>query len=520
MPDAPRELQQQCEQLRKWLGGAGDGRPPRDRMREAVNDFRQTGQFASLADARLACFGAVEHFLETQKPLIEEREAFPRLLNEVDRFSREPRAYRRCYRGLLHSYFSYDPGLNRDEEGARNWRRLQEYLGARVQNIHVDGMQPEWVSAIQDHRNLVSDNPVERYGADMLRGDNTAFEEARVKLEIDSDSWVLRQLVLAQVKASTNQTDPIFKQHLVPLLEILDEYPLQKDEGLALLLDRYVAMQSRPEHASLRDASIAAWGRPWMTINDVRWQRVRPEARSMVHGWLNLKLIQQFFDVLSEDHNTDQRRVRFWEKYHGQIEEIYFALGRSAKYSRSADVRQLKKNMGSHLLWLRGGGSANNAFIMRVGRYLIVEFGLSGNACFIFDADNLPFHLSGELAADSTALKHVSHRHRLLHVDRAYETWEDDFQQTLSNLGIRPGVSAPNPRRPTGRPVESVPFSLDAVIVLARRHGFSVQDLRRSGGRLWVVGPEKEGVVAQQLLAWKFKWASRRRAWYRADATR
>lgn len=535
-PEVPKALVQEVEQLRRLLGDAGAARPAKDRMREAVLAFRQTGQLSNLGHARLACFGCIERFTPTQPPLIEEPEAFPALLNETDRFANEPRAFRRCYRGLLHGYFKYEQDrVSASSAGGQNWRRLQEYLDARLGHIRADGTEPEWVTAIDEHRNLVTQDPVARYGAALLRGNTQDFQSARNRLEIDADSWVLRKVVLAQVRAAVAQGDEQFRQFVDGLLELLAEHPLQRDEGLGLLLDRYAAMSSRPEHAGLRDSTIEAWGSPWMQRHDAAWQRVKPEARAMVHGWLNLKLIQQFFDVLAEDRHTDQRRVQFWKKYHQQIDEIYFALGPTAANARSSDIRQLRKNMGPHLLWLRGGGSDNNAFIMRIGGYVIVEFGLSGNACFIFRSDDLPFQLRGELAGDRTELKHDSRKERLEHRDLSYETWENKFESALGRLGIRQqgrrerayrfgpaqthqatdDLRVSEPRRvQTPEPVWR-PYSRQALRELAEVHGLQTKDMTQVGGRLWVFKAPKTGAIAEQLTAWNFRWANAKNGWYR-----
>lgn len=538
LPAVPKALNDEIERLKRLLGDAGSDRPPNDRMKEAVATFRRTGELTNLGQARLTCFGCIERFAPSQPLLIEDAEAFPILLTEVDKYSREPRAFRRCYRGLLDSYFQYEQDkVPPSSAGGENWHRLQAYLEARLGNIRGDGTEPDWVAAIDEHRNLVGKDPVARYGAALLRGNTLDFESVTSRLTIDADSWVLRKVVLAQVRAAIGQSDEQFRQFVDGLLTLLGEHPLQRDEGLGLVLDRYAAMHSRPEHVRLRDAAIDAWGSPWMTTRDAAWQRVKPESRAMVHGWLNLKLIQQFFDVLSEDRHTDQRRVRFWKKYHQQIDEIYFALGPTAANSRSADIRQLRKDMGPHLLWLRGGGADNNAFIMRIADYVIVEFGLSGNACFIFRSDDLPFQLRGELAGDRTELKHDSRKERLLHMDGGYEKWEGKFESTLGRLGIRPQAHAraqrvyeppqvrvPEPtqreqtserrRAETTKPTQR-PYSRQALRELSEAHGLQIKDMTQVGGRLWVFKAPKSGAIADQLTAWDFRWANAKNGWYR-----
>ena len=544
MPDVPSQLPQQIAHLRVWLRGAGSGRPPRDRMREAVAAFRQSGQLASLADARLTCFGAVERFVETQPALIEEGQDFPRLLDEVERFADEPRAYRRCYRGLLHTYFVYDPDSQQETRfGRRNWEKLRDYLEARIRSVRADGSQPEWVPAIEEHRNLLGKDPVSRYGESALQGDSSAFNDARTRLEIDEDSWLVRRLVLAQVRAAVEARDEEFRRHVDPLVSLLQEFPLQRDEGLALLLDRYAEIASHPEQAALRDSSIGAWGNPSLVMNDARWSRVQPATRTMVRNWLNLDLIRQFFSVLAEDRSTDKRRVRFWEKYHTQVDEIYFGLGPNAARSRSADMRHLREKIGSHLLGLvRPGSAANNAFIMKMGDYYVVEFGVSGNACFVFRASRLPFALRGDVSADSSGLKHPEHLHRLLHVDRTFDKWEDEFERTLERLGIKASSTGvpPRARKPalapraelrrtesttTHRPETGLraargapqPFSWVELRRFVTANGLRIEDLTNRGGRLWVMGALQYGPLADTLEEWGFHWAASRGAWYRVE---
>lgn len=520
LPDAPKQLAKECEQLKTWLGGSGGGRPPRDRMHEAVTAFRQTGRLETLGEARLICFGTVERFTAAQPALIEDQGAFPRLLTEVDRFSDDPRAFRRCYRGLLHGYFVYDAAAG-GRDGRRNWQQLRDYLCGRLDSIRAEGTQPEWVGIMLAHRNLVSEDPVTRYGASMLRGHSTEFEGVRSKLEIDSNSWVIRQLVLAQVKAATQQSDEQFKPFVRGLLEMLEGYPLQKDDGLAMLLERYASLSNVVEHVDLRDCSVGAWGNPSLAMNEPRWSRVKPATRTMVRNWLNLNLIRQFFSVLAEDRNTDQRRVRFWENYHTLIDDIYFAFGPRSAQSRLADIRKLREQMGNRLLTLiRPGKPTNNAFIMRMGAYLVVEFGVTGNACQVFRADQLPFALAGEVAGDGTGLKHPSRSHWLPHRDSGSDTWEDEFRRVLAGLGIRPS------RDEHERGEEAVghaglrvahEFSWVALRRFADAHGLTIEDLTRRGGRLWVSGASapEHGPLTNQLVGWGFRWANHRAAWYR-----
>jgi hypothetical protein len=524
IPVDTRRLDKEAVRLSERLGGAGEAPPPRDRVREAVVEFRATRELSTFWQARLICHGVIEEFPDVPRPLIEDDKWFLHLLAEVDDLHTEPRAFRRCYRGLLRAYFAFDPDATPSGgAGAASHRRLRSYLKARLGSTRVDGTQCKWVDVLYAHRNLLTEDPVTRYGPAILSGDSSEFDDAREGLEIGPNSWIMRRLVLAQVRAAVGLSDEEFVGHVDPLLSVLRMYPLLQGEGLAALLDRYQRVPGTQEHSGLRDRSVEAWGNPGLAMNDSRWGRVQPATRTMVRNWLNLNLIRQFFSVLAEDRNTDQRRVRFWEKYHALIDDIYFAFGPRAAQSRLADIRKLREQMGNRLLTLiRPGKPTNNAFIMRMGAYLVVEFGVTGNACQVFRADQLPFVLAGEVAGDGTGLKHPSRSQWLPHRDSGSDTWEDEFRRVLAGLGIRPS------RDEHERGEEAVghaglrvahEFSWVALRRFADAHGLTIEDLTRRGGRLWVSGASapEHGPLTNQLVGWGFRWANHRAAWYRVE---
>lgn len=533
-----RSLDREIGYLSRHLGAVGDSRPPRDRVREAVAEFRATRQLRSAWLAKMVCHGLTESFPESPRPLIEDDKWFLHTLAGVDDFHAEPRAFRRCYRGLLRCYFAYDVDLHAPESpGAVSHRRLRNYLRERLGSVRVEGTQCRWVDVISEHRNLLTEDPVSRYGAALLREESSEFDEVCAALEIGDASWIMRRLVLAQVQAAAARPDREFEGYVNPLLKALWRNELLKNEGLALLLERFRRTEHVREHVGLRDASIEAWGNPSLESNAAKWGRVSAPTRLMVRDWLNLDLIRHFFSLLAEDRNTDKRRIQFWEKYYKQIDQIYVALGPRSSRDRSKDMKGLREKLGSRLLTLtHQGAAANNAFIMCMGDRVIVEFGMTGNACFVFKRDRVPFRLSGSVAGDGSGLKYEVHEHRLLHVDRSYETWEQQFEATLRGLGIGRGTAPPMPtqtgidrpaaldrsppvasiRATVGKPREaSKQYSRQLLRTLVDAHGLQVKDMTQVGGRLWVFKAPKTGAIADQLTAWDFRWANAKNGWYR-----
>jgi hypothetical protein len=518
----PASLQAELRRLESCLRRAGGGPPQDDRLRAAISYFRQTGEIPSLTFARAVCFGVAAKF-GNNPPIIEDLTLFPKVLGAADQYSSDPRKFRRCYRGLVHSYFAYDGEGVDATEGRNNWVSLRDFLYRRRKSIVLRGVAPDWVRAVEDHANLFTDTPVDRYGKALLDGDNTAINQLKSDLEVNDKSWLIRRLVMSQVKAAVEETDSYFAARVSDLLDLLAENPLVEDEALILLLNRYTAMSSPTAHANLRDRSVERWGNPWLERNTPKWSRVNASARSLVTGWLKRDLISQFFELLSEDGRTDTRRVKFWDKYHESIDDMYFALGKVTYGSRNADIQALRAKMGERLLTLSGSAnSAKNAFVMLIGSVAVVEFGSKGNACYVFNRDKLPFPLTGALRGDSSDLRHDSHERRLLHMDGS-ERWETKFAAALSQFGIRPAVAGVKSASLTSADTRNnVPrnvgaaFDPELVKKFCRREGIEVIDHLPKGGNFWVLHEEQGGAVATQLMSWGFKFKDKLSsgAWY------
>jgi hypothetical protein len=218
---------------------------------------------------------------------------------------------------------------------------------------------------------------------------------------------------------------------------------------------------------------------------------------------------------------TDKRRVEFWLRYHNCIGDMYFALGPKALASKSQDMVLLRNKMaGLRLALTSGGGSHNNAFVMKMGRYLVVEFSVKGNACFIFESETAPFALRGSIAGDATGLRHESRLHRLLHIDSPDLPWERKFDGALKSCGITPDR--------TERSTASRPISAESPIATADRKnrveiaaylnqkGLLWKDNTLNGGNISITHTRVSGAVADQLREWGFQY-SQRGFWYRAE---
>lgn len=555
------EITAQVRSLRALVAGAGAaaGSAP-DRVRAAVADFRETGKLPDSRAARLVCWGTTVTG-PAQAALMEDSERFPYLLGKVDGFRSSPRPFRRCWRGLLDGYLRYDPD-DGVVAGRSNWGMLREYLNDNLPLLERGDQPPEWLSIIDEHANILTQDPCGRYGAGLLEGTEDTLEPLRRELSAGDSSWFGRRVFEAQIQAAVNFNDGRFRDTLPRILHLIETHPLLADQALARVLDRYAAVIPPEVEPALRDASVSRWGNPWLGWNDKQWTLVHDNTRQMVSSWLKLRFIETFFGLLSEDKANDQRRIEFWKKQVDRISDMYFALGDAAFTDPRPDFRAMRKEMKGRLLKLEnGGGAQNNAFIMQIGRHVFVEFGEKGNAMFAFDSGSLPFDLSRQyVSGNRTALKHPSHVARVIHMDSTGERWERKIEREMARLGSpapttrpasrttaavqgnatsqlrsdapkfgmastppgsSPKVVSRSPAAPSPFLRSSGPAAFNAPpkssnadpLSYLRAEGIRHHDLRDRGGALWAYAA-KHGPVAAELARKGFAWAERKGAWW------
>lgn len=525
-----RVLEHNLAQLKAWARGEAKRETPAEEVIVvALKEFWQRQKFSTAGHARYVCMGCTQEFGEQRMRLIEDALRFPKALSGLESFLAERRRFRRCYEGLLHSFLLYDPEQAGRPAGKANWFLLRTFLANHSDALHVAGtVSPAWAEAAHVHSHLFTDRACVDFAKRALEGDAHPFEEMRSALAIAQQSWVTRRFVLSQIQAVAKKSDREFKERLPYLLRLLAQYPDYADDGLALLLERHCASVSVEVDLPLRDVAVSRWQNPWLETNARKWGRVSERVRQTIAGWLKVKLMRDFFSLLSDEGTHDKRRLEFWLRHIDLIEDMHFALGNEALSNRSADFVQLRNEMSGRLLGLhRAGQPRNNAFVMSVGDHLIIEFGEKGNACFVFDKrKSLPFVLEPNtyVAGDSTELKHQSFAWRLLHIDRSAQTWEEQFSTTLAHVlggaparATRPAptgrgrVGSAGSRESKQRPGE---FSeIEFARWIADRE-VEVRDQRARGGALWVSLPRESAASAQQLREWGFKFHADKAAWW------
>ena len=486
----------------------------------AISDFRRNGRVEGFRDLKYVCLGVGAVDAKGWCVLADARlrSALSQLVESQPSFHRRMR----CFQALLSSYWIFPLNAKGTApESVAGWLALRAWL--RAEYARLSGKpdhKPPWFETLSKHIQLLSNQPCDKFGADLLRGDASSLNAAVEGLSIPKDSWVIDEAVFAQMKAGGALNDEAFKAQLPALLMIATgRSGVQVVEGLkircvACLVSRYARCSTRPEQPFLRDAATTAIGNPWLRrANWDAWVRHNSapddQAREMVFGWLKGRLITDFFELLTADGVNDGRRLAYWLRFAPFVEDMWFALGVSASARQGDQFRDFRERAKGRLLDLEGTTADNNAFVMRIGAYLAIEFGASGNAFFLFRWDSLKPHMLSALTSGRARqgvfigdLKHESHEVKLRHVDSpvALKSWEQKFDDTLKGL--------------LGKAPDKSPACVPALEDIIVDAGVHAGDFRSAGGALWIYTEDKASGVARQLRSMGFAFRQGR-GWYK-----
>lgn len=497
---------------------------------KALLTFRNTGDLPTFIDLKYACFGLGQQVGRDHWSLIEDTERFPAFLKRVDKERSQPRRFRKCYQGLMHSYFSYDIFANPTEAAKTNWQRLQKYLRGRLDVALSATNTPTWLSTLSVHQNLVSTTPCERYAAELLKGDHRELSEATKGIGISSTSWLWQEAMLAHTQAVTKKTDDDeFRAFMKPLIDLLDgKGDIELSETIvvrctAQLLIRYTKCKDRPEHPLLRNLAVNYIGNPW--LKRAAWDGYvkNEEARKMVDGWLKRRLITDFFALLSEDGSADTRRLNYWLRFETVIEDMWFVLGTQARINSDHEFREMRRRMEGRLHYMGGGTTANNnAFVMKIGAFMVVEFGVTDNACYVFNAGDLQIN-PRERSLSIITLKGRQRVGWLTHMS----DWESKFDEwILPRIGwTPPDASGSRTKQATkgvvrpARPIRHVQTKQttaappDEYVQFLTRYNIHYEDKRPKGGALWALTDNRDPTLMQHLRRMGFGYVPGKGWW-------
>lgn len=472
---------------------------------KAVRIVRDHNAAVDFKTLRLACHGIGQPF--DDYVILGDLACLHAFLDAVSSYKKEPRRFRRLYDGLLRTYLTAERRACwfADHPVQEGNEHLRAFLHENCDVIRALEPAPEWVRALADYPEILGLEPSRQFGNSWIAGNKIAFEDAMQRLGLPGTSWLASETIQSALSIALGLDDHAFTGHIPAFLEAAAEPSFQtiRDHIYVEIIARYAAIPSASVHAPLRDALVTAWKNPWLERNDPAWKRVPEVARKMVAGWLKLDLIHQFFEVLSEDGRQDKSRFEFWRTYHHQMDDVYFALGSRNFWSRNPDIEKLRRSMDGRLLNLTGTEADNNAFIMRMGDIVVVEFSKKNNAAYRYRRSDLSLQEITHAISASQLRREFGVQMR--HAWARGLSWQEQFAQALgdqqTDFSVRARTTDPR----------------TAIAAFANANSIRLEDHTPKGGSFWLIADDADPDIARQLTKWGFKYRPGR-GWWRSDA--
>lgn len=449
----PRVMTESLKRIRRELGGGDLDRPTEDKLQAALARFAASGAVLSFTELKYLCYGATVPVGDEHWRLIDRQKLFDTLLDLVNHRAQQSKKFRRCYQGLLSGYFGFERNLDDPGEAERRWVTLREFLAEQLTPLRKacaeKGQTPDWLTILYEHQNLLTADPCSRYAKALERGDEAELHQVCAGLGISSNSWVWVEAMMAYVKQVCQGSDKAFKELMPSVLDLVNG---KKDVTLppalavmatAMMVTRYEQCVEHPEHAGLRDTCVQWIGNPW--VKRVAWDAAvnHEPARLMVNSWLKQRLIRDFFELLAADGAADVRRLNYWLKWEPQITDMWFVLGGEAASNKTAEFQEVRKRMSGRDRRLHDSNQRNNAFVMRIGPLLVIEFGVTGNACYIFAASDFKANLEKRYLTLNELKQKVGVAGRLSHSGWNWEgKFDFEIRQLLQRIPESRGVLA------------------------------------------------------------------------------
>jgi hypothetical protein len=565
----PQAMSKALREIRRQFGGASEGRPNTDVLQRALRSFAQTQTIASFNDLKYVCYGVTVPLAEGSWRVIDRPPLFDRVLELVNAREGQPKQFRRCYQGLLNAYFCFDKQVESAQQAAANWGVLGKYLDGRLANVRKASRQrgepPPWLELLHQNRNLFGEEPCARYARALMAGDPSSLRTVCSGLGIPDNTWVWDEALLAYVALVCKGSDRAYREGLKAVLDLVNgRADLRMPEGIArrataMSTVRYAKCADRSEHTELRDTAIQRIGNPWLRRAAWDAEVADESARQMVEGWLKRRLIKDFFELLAQDGGADLRRLNYWLKWEPKITDMWFVLGADARRNPLPEFKALRERMAGRDRVLVEPTGSNNAFVMRIGPLLVIEFGVTGNACYVFAASDFKTNLElRELTLNGkNPLKQMTMATRLSHMS----SWEARFDAELASLlastpaskgelsqhrrPATPSAQVPDERRPgpvrmasdnsqatpavaaiptappTHLPVRLTKFNTSQIVSFCRAVGVSFDDKRdREGGCFWVYlkDPAQHRTLARMLEELGFCHALNKGYWLKDES--
>lgn len=493
---AGADLARRFDQVEKALA------PPREKRLLALNKFRRE-QELSPKEWTLV-FAGLSDDDDASVPVLEDDQLFGRVHRAVSERIEQEKLSRRDWLALCFSYFAYDGDKPAEND---NWRTLRGDIDRGFDAVKRRiGREKEWMRIVQQHRELFGDQAGKQLAEEIFAGRAKDLSALQAIAQVPDSSWLWQRIFAVLLSRIFELDDETFAERLPELVELGQLNTRYMNSVLSACLTRYYRSRFREQSSSLlKQAALEHWGSPQMRSKKNTWlQYVEQPVCAMVVAWFAKEDLEHFFTLLKGETEVDQSRLFYWLRFANQMSYTRIVMGSDAWSYQSRDFIEFRAKNKGRLSRLTGGLSHNNAVVMQIGNYLFVEFSGSGNACYVYRADDAPFDPNKDILALATELKQPGRAlKRMAHMPapkrpNLVEGWLEKFDIELRELGIVPGK---------GKFSDSVEReAIEAQIAAELRHvEHRILDNRSKGGALQVTLSRNDAKARVALARLGFK---------------
>ncbi len=491
--------------------------PPQEKRRVAINRFRNALSL-NPSEWRMVFAGLADKS-ERVGPLLEDEQLFDRVHSEVRQRIERQKFSRRDWLALCFSYFGYESDTPADNA---NWCVLRDDVRQGFECVRSQQKrEKEWIQIVQHHQELFTDQAGAMLGELMFNGEISDLSLLQTIAQIPVSSWLWRRIFNVLLSRISNLDDVEFSKRIPDFVEIGQLYDRYLNDILIACLTRYHHAYYREQPSTLlKQTAQDNWGSPQILSKQNSWlQYVKKDVCAMVVAWFAKEDLEHFFKLLKGDAEVDQARLHYWLRFANQMSYTRIVMGADAWNERGRDFVHFREKNKGRLGKLMGGPGHNNAVIMQIGKYLFVEFSGTGNACFVYKADDAPFNpekyqldLKSDLKQADRAVQRMLHTPAPSRPTRI-EGWLHKFDNALR--GLRISIQSQTGETNIVKPRQA-PYAYEAQVQEALKSiEHQIFDMRSKGGVYQVQLSQEDlsAIAALQRLGFKPVSANPLRFW-------
>lgn len=387
--------------------------PKSEKVIKAIKQLLNSPESLSKNDWRLIFWGL--NFKVSGKCLIDSDQCVESVMKKIDHLTKLKEMTKREWIALCAGYFDYA----KPSEDNINWISLRKALVKSFTALEKNQTKSRpWIEIVKNNIYLLSNAADKEFAKLIVHNDTVSISNINQIFPISDASWIWKKTFSSLDSTFEKINDQKYLSYLSDLMHLLSKYPVHRNAILSSLLTRYHKSKYRlTTHNVLKHAALEIWGSPQLKTSKNTWLvNVSPDVVNMVLRWFAKDDLEHFFKLLKTEYGVDQRRLNFWIDYVDQISFTKIVLGRDALWNNSTDFKDFRNENKGRLSELLSATANNNAFIMQIKDYWFVEFSETGNACYVYEDDTLPFNfneprldLKYELKTPSKAKEKIFH---------------------------------------------------------------------------------------------------------------